>query len=161
MTNIQSILSLGAMLFVSVTALRFNSTVLQNSTLEIENKVYLTAFSLADDLIEEIKNKSFDKATTTFPTIAAANLTSPALLGPEAGETSATFNDIDDYNNFTKSVNAPHAENYTVTCKVFYVDPNNPDVKINTQSFYKKAQITVASPYMRTQVSLSFIFTLK
>lgn len=154
-------LSLGAMLLVSLTSLRFNSALLQNSTVEIENKVYLTAFSLADDVIEEMKNKSFDNSTVKFPTVALSNLTASGNLGPEAGETAATFNDIDDYNNFVRAINAPHAENYTVTCKVFYVDGNNPDNIITTQSFYKKALITVSSPYMRSQVFLSFIFTLK
>lgn len=161
MTNIQSLLSFGAMLFISLTSLRFNAAVLQNSTVEIENKVYLTAFSLADDMIEEIKNKSFDKSTTKFPTITASTLTKADSLGPEGGETITSFNDIDDYNNFIRIINAPHAESYTVRTKVYYVAANNPDLKITTQSFYKKAEITVTSPYMRNSVSLSFIFTLK
>ena len=51
----QSMLSLGALILFSFISVNFNSTILENTTVETENKVYLTAFSLADDLIEEIK----------------------------------------------------------------------------------------------------------
>jgi len=161
MNNIQSMLSMGAMVLLSLSSLRFNSAVLQTSSIEIENKVYLTAFSLADDMIEEIKNKSFDQTTTKFLTTIVSSLTKADSLGPEAGETALTFNDIDDYNNYVKSVSAPHAENYRVTTKVYYVDGDDPDENTDTQTFYKKAEVTVTSPYLSNKVVLSFIFTLK
>ncbi|MDX1372626.1 MAG: hypothetical protein R3321_09145, partial [Nitrososphaeraceae archaeon] len=62
MGSTNSTLSIGALLFLSLISLRFNASVLENSTVETENKIYLTAFSLADDLIEEIKQKAFDAA---------------------------------------------------------------------------------------------------
>lgn len=148
-------------MLVSIVSLRFNSTVLQSSTVEIENKVYLTAFSLADDMIEEVKNKSFDEKTIKFPANSVNNLTKADSLGPELYETSATFDDIDDYNNFSKAIDAPHAENYRVSCKVFYVQENNLDVKSTTQTFYKKLEVSVSSPYLRDNVKLAFIFTMK
>jgi hypothetical protein len=161
MNNIQSMLTMGAMILLALTSLRFNASVLQTSSTEVENKVYLTAFSLADDMIEEIKNKNFDQTTVPFPTNNPGTLTPAGSLGPESGETYATFNDIDDYNNFTKIISAPHAEDYQISCKVFYVDGSNPDNQISTQSFYKKAEVTVSSPFLTRTVKLSFIFTLK
>lgn len=160
MNSVQSMLTMGALVLLSLSSLRFNTSVLENSTAQIENKVCLTAFSLADDMIETIKQRSFDEATVEFPT-GLANLTAYDKLGPESGETYLTFNDIDDYNNYSKTVSAPHAENYSVMCKVVYVDGNNPDNEISTQSYYKKVTITVSSPYMRDDISLSFVFTLK
>jgi hypothetical protein len=154
-------LTMGAMMLVSLSSLRFNSIMLQNSTIETENKVYLTAFSLADDMIEEIKNKSFDEATLLYPTTATAVLTKSDSLGHEPGEVYSNFDDIDDYNNYSKLISAPHAEDYTVSCKVFYVDANNQDNKITTQSFYKKVTVTVSSPFLRNSVNLSYVFTLK
>src|SRR4030067_247285 len=117
MGNVQSLLSFGAMLILALSALNFNGAVLSNSTTEIENKVILTAFSLADDLIEEMKVRAFDAV-------------------------------IDDFNNYTKIVSAPHAENYNVSCSVQYVNGDNPDQVVTTQTFYKKATVTVSSPYM-------------
>ena len=98
--NIQSFLAIGGMFILSLTSLRFNKAILTTSTVDIENKISLTAISLANDLIEEIKVKSFDKSTTEFPTTNVLSLTSSANLGPDAGETYPNYNDIDDYNNF-------------------------------------------------------------
>ena len=154
-------LSLGALLLLSLVSLRFNSSVLDNTTIETENKVYLTAFSLADDLIEEIKQKAFDANTVNFPTTNPADLTPPSGLGHGSWEVYPDYNDIDDYNGFTKTVSAPHAENYVVTCEVFYVSDSDPNTKVMTQTFYKRVEVIVTSPYMRSPVTLSFIFTLK
>lgn len=158
MTSIQSLLALGAMAILALVSLRFNTSVLQNSTVEIENKVYLTGFSLADDLIEEIKQKAFDQKTVDFQAIAVSQLTAPGSLGPETGEVWPYFNDIDDYNNYLRPVNLPHAEGYEVTCKVNYVDSNGSDIA--KQSYYKKVTVTVDSDYINHPVTLSFIFSL-
>jgi hypothetical protein len=157
----QTLLSIGALLVLSLVSLNFNSTVLTNTTVEVENKVYLTAFSLADDLIEEIKQKAFDAATIDFPTTDPSDLTSPYSLGHGSWEIYPAYNDIDDFNNFVKTVSAPHAENYEVTCTVTYVDGDNPDVVVWTQTFYKKVTVTVSSPYLRSPITLAHIFTLK
>ena len=161
MGNVQSLLAFGAMLILALSSLNFNEAVLSNTTTEIENKVVLTAFSLADDLIEEIKVRAFDAATVDFPTTNPASLTAASSLGPGWWETYPNFNDIDDFNNYTKTVSAPHAENYNVSCRVQYVNGDNPDQVVTTQTFYKKSTVTVSSPYMKNQISLSFIFTLK
>ncbi len=159
MGGVQSMLALCGLALLSLTSLRFNSSVMERTTSEVENKVYLTAFSLADDMIEEIKTKAFDEVTLKFPTTNANNLT--ASLGPESGETYTTFDDVDDFQGYTRSVNAPHAENYSISTTVQYVDGNNPDQPAGAPTFYKKVTVTVSSPYLRYPVNLSFIFTLK
>lgn len=161
MSSVHSFLSLGALLLISLISLRFNSAVLENSTIETENKVYLTGFSLANDLIEEIKMKAFDVATMKFPTTDPSVLTSPYSLGPASYEEYPNFNDIDDFNNYSRTITAPHAENYVVRCQVYYVSEFNPDYKVMTQTFYKRVDVTVTSPYMKNNILLSFIFTLK
>lgn len=161
MSGFQSVITLGAVVIFGFITLFFNSALLENSTAELENKVVLTAFSLADDLLEEMKSKSFDHTTTQFPTTNPASLTPPGALGPESGESYGTFNDVDDYNGYTKLVSAPHAEDYYLTCKVVYVRENDHDTESSTQTFYKKATVWVSSPFMRNQIYLSFIFTLK
>jgi hypothetical protein len=127
---------------------------------EVENKVYLTAFSLADDMIEEIKEKSYDEKTLVFPTTNRSNLTEAQALGKE-GEVYPFFDDIDDYNNYTKHIQAPYVETYDILCNVYYVQEDNTNQLSNTQTFHKRVDITVSSPYMRNDVNLSFIFTHK
>ena len=140
-------------------SLRFDSAVLQNTELEVENKVYLTAFSLADDLLEEIKQKAFDEQTVQFKAISTSALTSTETLGKES-EVWPAFDDIDDYNGFSKPVSLPHAEKYTVSSNVFYVSPDDQDELSATQTYFKRVEIIVDSPYLPHRVKVYYIFTL-
>jgi len=158
MSAIQSTLALGALMILGMISLRFNSTVLDNMTVEIENKVYLTGFSLADNLIEEIKEKAFDENTIDFQAIPLNKLTAPGSLRTE-GEVHPYFDDIDDYNGYQDSVSLPHAEGYKVTCAVTYCTANGQTI-YTTQSFYKKVVVTVESKYLRSPINMSFIFSL-
>ncbi len=164
MGSIQSLLAIGAMALFALVSVRFNSTVLQNMGVEVENKVYLTAFSLADDLIEEIKQKAFDHETVIFRSINKEELSPKSNFGhsKDPGETSnpATWNDIDDYDGYSKPVSLPHAEGYIVTCKVDYVQEDNQNIISSTPTFFKRIEITVDSKYLTHPVRLSFIFTL-
>ncbi len=161
MNNVQSMLAIGGLIILSLTSLRFNKAILQTSTVDVENKISLTAISLADDLIEEIKVKSFDKATIEFPTTNTESLTSKENLGPDSGEVYPNYNDVDDYNNYVRNVNAPHTEGYKITCTVDYVEENNPNIISSSQTFYKKVTVTVTNTYMSFPIILSYIFTLK
>lgn len=161
MSNVQSMLTIAALVFLSLTSLQFNRTALNTQTAEIENKVYLTAFSLADDIIEEIKVKGFDETTVPFPTNVTTNLTPLESLGPDAGESYGSYDDVDDYDGYEKLISAPHAEDYFVSVVVKYVDGDEPDDFSSVQTFYKKVMVTVSSPFMNDPVTLSFIFTLK
>ena len=154
-------LTIAAMILLAIISLRFNSAVTETSNAETNNKVYLTAFSLADNLIEEIKSKSFDQTTVNFPTTNPASLTPSDSLGPDSGEVYPYYNDIDDYNGFQDTITAPYFETYYVSCSVQYVSANDPDEVSSTQTFYKKVTVTISSPYLDHSVFLSSIFTLK
>ena len=161
MSNVQSMLTIAGMILLAIISLRFNSAVTTTSNAETNNKVCLTAFSLADNLIEEIKGKSFDQTTVDFPTTNTASLTPPSSLGPDSGEIYPYYNDIDDYNGFQDTVTAPYFETYYISCSVQYVSADNPDAASSTQTFYKKVTVTVSSPYLTNSIFLSSIFTLK
>src|SRR5690606_13608385 len=118
-----------------------------------ENKVYLTAFSLADDLIEEIKQKAFDERTIDFQAIGENQLTPAGSLDKE-GEVWPHFDDIDDYNNYPRNVSLPHAEGYAILCKVNYVDADGNDS--GTQTYFKKVKVIVSNDYLNYPISLSF-----
>lgn len=155
-------LTLGAIALLSLISLRFNTSVLENRTSETENKIYLTAFSLADDLIEEIKQKAFDEETVEWRAINVSELTPTNSFGPvDPGEYSVTdFDDIDDYNGYSKIISLPNAENYSVVSTVNYVTENDQDLICQDQTFYKRVTIQVSSPYLSHAVNLAFVFTL-
>lgn len=155
-------LSIGAIALLALVSLRFNTTLLGTRTTEIENKVYLTAFSLADDLLEEIKQKAFDEETVDWKAISTSELTTKNSFGPvDAGESTVfEFDDIDDYDGYTEDVSLPHAEDYSVTSSVDYVSASDQDVISSTQTYFKRVTVRVTSPYMTHAVTLSFVFTL-
>lgn len=155
MASIQSILAIGALVIFSIVSILFNSSYMQSSAVEIEDKVYLTAFSLADDLIEEMKQKAFDEKTIDFQAIRKDQLS--LTLGTD-GETWPDFDDIDDYKGYTKNVDAPHAEGYHINCDVTYCDEDGN--ALGTQEYYKKVTITVSSDYLADPFQMYFIFSL-
>lgn len=74
MNTEQSFISIGALVVFSLVSSNFDSTVLTNTTVEFENKVYLTTFSLADDFFQKIKYinsefliKPYEVITKTYP----------------------------------------------------------------------------------------------
>lgn len=160
MSNIQSILTIGAIVLFSLICLRFNTTVLQTVSIEVENKIYLTAFSLGDTMLEEIKQKAFDEQTVVFRSINPDELTEYNLFGPDAGESTINdFDDIDDYHNYNKVVSMPHFEGYEIDCQVSYAREDNYEISL-TQTFYKRVDVEVTNVYLQHSVKLHFIFTL-
>ncbi len=161
MSNIQTFLTIGAMMLLALVALRFNSAMITSQNSDLSNKVYLTAFSLADNIIEEAKVKSFDETTINFPTTNPSTLSS--VMGPDGGEKYPNFNDVDDFSGFKDTVTAPYFEKYFINCYVHYVSAANQDQISATKTFYKKLVVTVRSHYLASpdSVSLSYIFTLK
>ena len=170
MSGIQSILTMGGMIILALISLRFNAAVLQSSSADFNNKVYLTSFSIADNIIEEIKSKSFDQTTIKLPTTNPASLTPVANLGPDSGESYPNFNDVDDYNGFKDTTAAPYFETYYISCSKIhnlessackYVTASNPDVASSVPTFFKRATVTVSSRYLSNPISISAIYTLK
>jgi hypothetical protein len=166
MTNTQTFLTIGAMIILGFVAMRFNSAMITSQNADLGNKVYLTAFSVANNIIEQAKVKNFDQTTINFPTTNPATLSS--VLGPDdlpsgGKETKYDFNDVDDYNDYADSVAKPYFETYHIHCWVHYVKANDQDQISTTQTFYKKFTVTVRSDYLTNpdSVSLSCIFTLK
>jgi hypothetical protein len=102
--NSNSLLSMSVLIILAFSSSNFNSAILETSSVEIETKVALTAFSLTDDLIEEIKGKSFDETTKPFPTTNPLNLTPADSLELDLGDAYKDLDDIDYYNNYIKTV---------------------------------------------------------
>jgi len=161
MSGIQSLLAIGAVWLFALVTINFNTTVVHNISIEVENKVYLDAFSLADDMIEEIKQKTFEDTTGTwdYPKIEDDLQT----IYTEESNNRDLFDDIDDYNGFIEVVGLPYVENFRRTVSVKFANPNNfSDTTFTNKSFYKRVDVTVESVenYLTNPVHLSFIFAL-
>ena len=56
------------------------------------------------------------------------------------------FNDVDDYNGYTRIVSSPRLGDYTVKDTVYYVSGTDLDSLSNTQTWWKKVEVKVTHP---------------
>lgn len=156
----QSLLSIGALLLLSLTVLRVNNTILQTDTIMNESKFGILATSIATSLIEKASKKSFDANTFEDAVSDLSGLTPASGLGPGIGETTPeNFNDFDDFDGYTEQISTLPSATYDVDCEVCYINPSNPNGKISTQSWHKKMTVTVSSPFSQDTVKLSTVFS--
>lgn len=156
----QMLLSIGALLLLSLTVLRVNNTILQTDSVMMDSKFGILATSIATSLIEKASKKSFDANTFEDAVSNLSGLTAANALGPGVGETTPeNFNDFDDFDGYTEQItNLPSAV-FDVSCEVCYVNPTNPDGKLNTQSWNKKMTVKVSSLSSQDTINLSTIYS--
>ena len=120
----------------------------------ITSELTTQAIDLANDLMEEIKSKRFDE--NIFPD----DPVEPALLGIDPGEILSnrrTFDDIDDYNNWSKSppetidgIVLNEFSDFTRSVNIEYVTMvSNTWQASSTMTYYKKIVVKVSHPKIK------------
>jgi len=155
----QMLLTVGAMVILSLIILRTNNNNLNTNTTLFNTKFEVLATSLGTSIIEEANSKSFDEFTDTASAESVADLTSVLLLGPETGEEYPDFNDFDDFNNYSRIDSSMPSAIFNISCNVDYVTHSNPDVVSNLRTWNKKIRVTITSRSMRDTIRMSSIFS--
>lgn len=155
----QMMLSIGAMLLLSTVMLRVNTTNLTTSSVRDEAQYGVLATSIATSIIEEAKSFAFDEATDSNAVSSLTEITNVGLLGPEPGETKATFDDFDDFNNYTYRDSTMPSAIFDIACNVDYVESSKPLEKANKETWHKKITVKVSSPFMTDTVRQSSIYS--
>ncbi len=150
MSGSQLLLVIGGLVLFSLLAVNVNKSII-NSDLQTSSSEYVvTATSLGQSLINKISTKSFDQGTVGNPVFNSSLLTPANALGPEPGETAATYNDVDDYNNYTEADTTPRAGIFNISVSVNYVDDNNPNTILTSiTSRTKRIQVAVFNSFMK------------
>lgn len=151
MTTGQSLMSIGALLLLSITVLRVNNNILYSDSVLYDSKYAIMANSIATSIIEKAsrirpggQSMHFDEKTIQLPLTDSTQLTSYTLLNKETGEvTEDQFDDIDDYNGYTQEDEHYGSVTFYSRCEVSYVMPSNPDVKLAKTSWHKKLSVAV------------------
>jgi hypothetical protein len=156
----QMLLSIGALLLLSLTVLRVNNTILSSDSVMNESKFGVLATSLATSIIEKANKKAFDEKTVEDIVTNVTELTALDKLGKSLTEIAPdSCDDFDDFHGYTENItNLPSAE-FTISCEVVYVNPNNLNGKANTQTWNKKLVVTVTNPYSTDTLRLSTIYS--
>jgi len=155
----QSLITIAAMMLLSILVLRINSTILTTDQVVQDSKFGLLATSIATSLIEEATSKAFDANTDSSNVTSLSQLTAPSKLGPESGEVYPNFDDVDDYNRYTRIDSSMPSAVFKDSCIVVYVASSTPGVTSSTATWNKKITVVVTSKSMQDTVRMSTIFS--
>ena len=160
----QMMLTLGAIMIFGMLVLRMN-THTANITEEVDNTRFgIMALALARSRIDHAMGLKFD-AQTVYNNLSpdangkppSGSLTSATGLGPNSGETPATYNDFDDYNGLTTVVDTIPSAVFTIASRVTYVDPDNNYQASSSIQWHKMITVTVSSPNLVSPIVMRAI----
>lgn len=144
--------TMAAMIIFSMILLNANHMIQRNSMMQVQSELEQEVIALGQEVIEEARTKSFDQITVDAeapPSLIPGGFTSPGGLGPGGAETTRrSFNDFDDYNNWSDTFITEHGE-FEVSADVYYVDPVNYQKTMSPTTF-KKIEVMVSSKFLRT-----------
>ena len=155
----QTMITLGAMILLTTVILNMNRTISNGEDYLNQTRFGLEAIAITTSMIEEISQLPFDEMSVDTMKVekVVTDFTDPNNLGPDAGETGLLdFDDVDDFKKFTK-VETTQQNIYKVFCDVNYVTNANPDVAVNTRTFYKKISISVVTPLYDDTTRMDYI----
>lgn len=155
----QMLITIGAMVILSMIILRTSNNNLNTNVILYNTKFEVLATSLGTSIIEEANSKSFDEFTDTTFAESVADLTTVLLLGPETGEVYPDFDDFDDFNNYQRIDSTMPSAIFNISCSVNYVTSSNPDLVSNSRTWSKNITVTITSQSMRDTIRMSSIFS--
>lgn len=160
--NGQILLALGAMFLLSLLILNTNQNSFDTEDVMYDTKFGILANSLGASIIEDASKKHFDNISDTAFISSLNDLTAAANLGPDLGETPNdpnTFNDVDDYNNYTTVDSSMPSAVFHIETNVSYVNPSNPNIPVSTKQWHKLITVKIWSPSMQDTIKQSSIFS--
>lgn len=159
----QMLLTVGAIMLLGTVILTTNRSLNNNSTVLLNTNVGLEEISLATSIMEEATGKAFDENTDTNTVSSTSQLTPPASLGQENGDTT-DINDFDDFNGLPGSngrieVDTLSTGIYYVRTRVYYVSSSNPNVISSVPTWHKRLDIWVWNKDVPDTVKMHTIFS--
>jgi hypothetical protein len=121
-----------------------------------EAEAIVTATAVGQQLMDEVSSKEFDENTINNFIREISGFTAADSLSPESGESYPFFDDVDDFNGFSRVDSTSRLGNFSSSVVVNYVDPVNPDVTQNTRTKMKKITINVTSSYLVGTLQLHY-----
>jgi len=140
------ILTIASIFLLSTLILNVNNATTQRLTSMYSNEAAIDASGIAQSLIDEIQTRAFDERTIYKMVTTTDSLTVVKLVGKDAGETVSTqFDDIDDYNNYTRTDSLSRMGNFNTKVLVYYIDKNNPDTQSAVRTFTKQIDVHITN----------------
>ncbi|MEI7813084.1 MAG: hypothetical protein WCJ01_11785 [Ignavibacteria bacterium] len=155
----QSMLTILAMVLLTVTIINVNRNNLTTSTVLDQNRIDILAISLATSIIEDATSLAFDEKTIAAAVASSSSLTAAASLGIDGTETAAKPNLFDDFDDYGCYVATPKKDTIAVPgstasvifwtlCQVDYVNPGNPNTVSASPTYHKRIKLRIFRPGM-------------
>jgi len=180
----QMLLVIFALVLLASVSLSINRMLIDKTTVMLAAEANQNAISIAQTMLDEIMTKSYDLATAPASGIRprdggnkiydSTKFTAASGLGPSSAEVSSVslpeppdtvtpyksiskYNDVDDYDDYTRKAYSSLLGTFTVIDTVYYVVESSPNVKSSSPTFYKKITVTVRHPNMPKPLQISDI----
>ena len=140
----QIILVLGAFALLIFMTMNVNVAISNRVDDTYQSQAILAATTLAQSMMNQMFQKAFDESVTVKPVDSLSHMTSAAKLGKDAGEVYPNFDDIDDFNAYTRKDTIINGI-FTTNVSVVYVSSANLGATSASRTFYKKATVTITS----------------
>ncbi|MEM8559762.1 MAG: hypothetical protein AAGG50_18225 [Bacteroidota bacterium] len=169
----QTLLSILAIVVVGMFALGQQQDVASSERAVYEREMQERAAEKVRELLYEVQSLPFDEADIGSPSI-RTNTAGLSAIGPESDEpTPSYFDDVDDYNGFTKTVSVSNSatDGGSVSHPVYlrvavrYVRPDDPDQASAAQTLAKEILIegfygdSTPTPDVEPDVQLAQVVT--
>jgi hypothetical protein len=166
-------LVVGALCLLATLALSVNSSILNATMLSLDTEATVSAMSIGQAMLDEIlSNPGYDQTTLDRLVTDRSVLTIAAKLGPDSTEvvpaneqepfkSNTVFNDVDDYNKYTRRVFSTNLGMFTVRDSVFYVQETNLSAYSSSPTWFKKIQVTVSHPNLARPLVLKQIMVYR
>jgi hypothetical protein len=161
-------LVLASVILLTLLMTQINSNTVEGREAMQQLELEHVAAAIAQQFVEEAKSKNFDAQIGMVDPVDPNNFTPWNNLGAGGWESYPNFNDVDDYNNLSRTVYVngesfePDSTNgipFNVSIAVQYVSTDDPDSVITDESHFKRMTVTVSSNYIPGSVVVKHVFS--
>lgn len=155
----QLILLFASLVILSTAILLTNRASIETQDERIAARNLYLTLNASKSLFEEIKTKIYDEKIISMISLNKDSLTSISKLGPE-NEVYPNFDDIDDFNGFTKNITSEINQIHNISVRVNYVSESNPDILSSVPTYYKLVTIRGFDQNQKQLFELKQIFSV-
>jgi len=154
MAGNQMMLSIGAMIFLSMLILNVHSSTTDKLIILYSNEAVIEATGIVQAVFEEIQTKAFDENTISDAAKERNLLTPVGSLGKDSSEVVYTdFDDIDDYSGLSITDSANVMGKFDLAVLVYYVDETSPYDSSSTRTYIKRVDISITNESLPTTLT--------